>query len=299
MRPIGGAQDFAAARFDPEGNFAALVPMRRARRPNLADVMKNLVASLHGFGVEARLDSLHVELQGLYSGNRPPDPTWLDKGVAFLVVNGVQVMVTWREEQTPQKAWSGIYANPRLWQEAERDLARCRSAAVISEMGIEGESGLAAAFDRAVAVTVVSEALWAPLTTPIGILWSPAKNAVPMHMARDAFATVRGGRAALGLWMRWHEIAPDRAGQHPGIRTTGLAPLIGREIEVRPSATPAEEMVQHVFHLASGFIDHGATIEDGARLEGVDGKVISLAYADLAGRPLLTLSVADNRGATG
>ena len=277
MNAIGGSADFEAVRFSKGENFACLVALRRGRQPALASVIAGVEAALAGTGAIVELDPLHDELMSRPKGGAVQ---WLDRGTAFLLVNEVRVMIAWNAAGMPRQCWAGEYANPRLWPDAARDLERCRATAVITEMGIPGEDGLAAAFDRAVVVTLVAEAIWAQVPG-IGLLWSPAGNALPAAMVKDAFGTVRGGRAALSLWMRWREIAPPAGlGLCPGLVTSGLMPILGREIEAAPSTVPSAEMLQHIIHLASGLIDHQAAIDDGHVLARRADRPIMLQLRD-------------------
>ncbi len=274
MKPSGGIADFEAARFVQGENFAVLLPLRRGRQPALTEVLDKLAGLLHGSGAGVALDPLHRELM---HGEKI---VWLDHGTAFLLVNEVQVMVSWRPDHEAKGSWEREYVNPKLWPDAGRDLARCKASVVITEMGVPGETGLEAAFDRAVAITLVAEAIWM-LTQPVGLLWSPAHNALPPSLAKTAFETVRGGHAALQLWMRTIDI-PQEAGTLSGLRTRGLKPLIGCELAAPPSLVHPQEMLQHIFHLASRLIDNqtkirqdevfGRTAEGEIRLRASRGK---------------------------
>lgn len=292
MNALTGKGRFEGPRFVEGENFACLMPLRRGRKPMLGALIRSVEAALAGTGAAVALDPLHTELMPPVRDRNGPD--WLDPGAAFLIVNGVQVTVSWQGVDAPRPGWARDYANPRLWPGAEAELAACRASVLVTEMGIPGETGPAAAFDRAAAVTLVAEALW-PLTAGIGLLWSPARTGLGPARLGDAFDTVRSGRAALTLWMGWREVPPASPHECPGLVTRGLLPFVGREIEAPPSRVPAPEMLQHVIHLAAGLVDHQAALEDGQHLATAGGTPLRVALVPegrLSGAPAFVIGPA-------
>jgi len=153
------------------------------------------------------------------------------------------------------------FVNPAVWADGLAPLVDHRAHVLIEETGVDDEEeGPDEVFDRAAAVTATAFVV-AGLTAPAGAIWLPARNAIPLSTLSEEMDGLIAGHAPLRLWMRWQVIAPaPRQDACPGLVTSGLAPLIGREIVAWPSRVETHRQVENVIALARRLIDEGVEI---------------------------------------
>lgn len=200
---------------------------------------------------------------------RPPEVSGQD---LFFVVSDVALWIAFRDTPIGDADELGRFVNPETWPAGREDLSRHRAHIEICDLGLMGRTPMLpadAAFNRAVAVTAAAAAV-ARMALPLGLLWLPARGALPPASFRDQLARVLAGQAPLELWMRWFFLR-GAEGERPGVITRGLAPFIGREIEVRPSIRPEAEALALAFATASMLIDRQGRVIDGQLLSPAPG----------------------------
>jgi hypothetical protein len=143
-------------------------------------------------------------------------------------------------------------------------------------------------FDRATAVTLATAAIANMAEAEAeGVIWLPARNAVPMGTFGSEMERFIDGQAPLQFWLRWQILPPpvqaeyelgELSGEalHPGVATIGLTAFIGAEIIAPPSNCEREMMLDHVFALASAVIDENAELKDGAVYGKAGGILVRL-----------------------
>ncbi|MCL5775759.1 hypothetical protein M1105_01940 [Limibaculum sp. FT325] len=206
---------------------------------------------------------------GRLIGARAPE---VPAGDLFFVVSGVALWIAFRDTPIGDVEEVGRFVNPEAWPGGREALAGHRAHVEICDLGMVGRERMTpedAAFNRAVAVTAAAAAVVRG-AMPLALLWLPARGALAPAAFRDQLARVLAGHAPLELWMRWFFVRPED-GERPGVITRGLAPFIGREIEVRPSIRPESEALALAFATASLLIDRRGSVADGQLVTPVPG----------------------------
>jgi hypothetical protein len=265
----GGLEQRLRQELSRRQHFAAILPMPSAvPPPDIGALMSGVRAVVAHAGA---LVDLHPLMKGggpdkggglaRLMPSRAPVQTGQDY---FIVVADVALWVAWRTVPLDHYGELPRFVNPETWPGDPAQLATHGGHVEICDLGLVTRRPMSAqdaAFNRAVAVTAVSAAI-VRMALPLGILWHPARSALPPKLFRDQLGRVLAGQAPLELWMRWFFLR-GADGQRPGIITRGLAPFIGREVEVRPSTRPEAEAMALAFAAASHLIDRGGYIADG------------------------------------
>jgi hypothetical protein len=181
------------------------------------------------------------------------------------------------------------FINPSIWRGGLSGMTGHRAHLLIAEA--EGVSGGGnsrdAMFDRATAVTLATAAI-ANMAEAEGVIWLPARNAVPMGTFGSEMERFIDGQAPLQFWLRWQVLSPPVQEEHelgalsgealqPGVATIGLTAFIGAEIIAPPSNCDRDVMLDHVFALASAVIDENAQLKDGAVYGKAGGIMVRLS----------------------
>lgn len=299
---IGGIERQTRAELSARAHFAAYLPLAEPASVELEtvyDKVKTLVS--HG-GAEVFLHPRQKKLEqgggrlfGFRGGGREPK-------MFFLVVSGVGIWIVLREAPLNGVVDLPKWVNPETWPDGLDGMRGHRAAIEIYDLGLmKGSVGpvLDVAFNRAVAVTVAAAAM-AQIVPPLGLLWHPARGALPPAAFRDQIGRVIQGAAPLELWMRWYYLRPE-PGERPGVITRGLMPFVGREIEVRPSGHDEADALTLTFAFASLLIDHGANVVTGATVSPTPRLAARVRVGDSRmrrGMPVYELTFR-NRGQTG
>jgi hypothetical protein len=228
-------------------------------------------------------------------------------------IAGVRVSV--RSDPRPLCGASAMHAfiNPTIWRSGASGMTRHRAHLLIAEATARGSGSADAMFDRATAVTLATAAV-ASLVQAEGVVWLPARNALPMSVFGSEMERFIDGQAPLQFWMRTQILpAPVQqelelgalAGEalHPGVATMGLAAFVGCEIIAPPSHCDRDTMLEHIYALASAVIDENADLEDGAVFGTPGAPTVCLRrrqsgrYSDLPYWELLPRPVAAAKGA--
>ncbi len=166
------------------------------------------------------------------------------------------------------------FINPSVWRGAIGGMANHKAHLLVAEdEGSPTGSGRDALFDRATAVTLATAAI-ASLADAEGVIWLPARNAVPMGTFGSEMERFIDGQAPLQFWVRWQVIPPPiqqemELGQlsgealNPGVSTIGMTAFMGAEIIAPPSSSERDAMLDQVFAIASAVIDDNAELKDG------------------------------------
>lgn len=184
------------------------------------------------------------------------------------------------------------FINPSLWKGTLGGIAGHRAHLMIAEAEAAGagsgaSGGRDAMFDRATAVTLATAAV-ASMVEAEGVIWLPARNALPMGTFGSEMERFIDGQAPLQFWLRWQVLpAPVQAERefgalsgealNPGVATIGLTAFIGAEVIAPPSIAERDVMLDHIFALASAAIDENVDFKDGAVYGKPDGTMVRLS----------------------
>lgn len=185
--------------------------------------------------------------------------------------------------------WSR-YVDNQAWPDAFESIGRERCFVSILEHGdADGSQGRDAAYDRALATTLVADAV-SELDDPLAVLWHPARQALSPEKFYHAIRPLQQSRSPLELWAC---LRPLDGGNGPaGVATEGLLPLLGREIEVPPSTLDTRRVARIAIELATALLDGDASISDGDCWTGstTDGMRVKLGEsASRSGIPVWEL----------
>jgi hypothetical protein len=228
-------------------------------------------------------------------------------------IAGVRVSI--RSDPKPLCGASTMHAfiNPAVWRSSASGMTGHRAHLLISEATAHGGNSADAMFDRATAVTLATAAA-ANMVEAEGVVWLPARSALPMNIFGSEMERFVDGQAPLQFWVRTQILpAPVQqelelgslAGEalHPGVATMGLAAFIGAEIIAPPSHCDRDVMLDHIYALASSVIDENAELKDGAVYGSAGEQMVCLRrrqsgqYSDLPYWELLPRPVAAAKGA--
>jgi hypothetical protein len=264
--------------------YGAAVPLAKPvklDREVVQDELRSLVAQA---GARVRMIDDQSGKGGLLSGLRSK-PSEFKCEIA-----GVRLVI--RAEARPLCNASVMHSfiNPSIWRGGLSGMTGHRAHLLIAEAeGVSGGGGNSrdAMFDRATAVTLATAAI-ANMAEAEGVIWLPARNAVPMGTFGSEMERFIDGQAPLQFWLRWQVLPPPVQAEHelgalsgealqPGVATIGLTAFIGAEIIAPPSNCDRDVMLDHVFALASAVIDENAQLKDGAVYGKAGGIMVRLS----------------------
>ena len=261
--------------------YGAAVPLAKPvklDRDTVHEVLRALVSEA----------GARVKMTGKGSGRRGILPVLRSKAAEFTCeIAGVPLVI--RAEARPLCSPSVMHSfiNPSIWRGGLGGMTGHKAHPLIAEAE-NGGGGTSsdAMFDRATAVTLATAAI-ANVAEAQGVIWLPARNAVPMDTFGSEMERFIDGQAPLQFWLRWQVLTPpvqaeqelgELSGEalNPGVATVGLTAFIGSEIIAPPSNCDRDVMLDHVFALASAVIDENATLKDGAVYGKAGGILVRL-----------------------
>lgn len=264
--------------------YGAAVPLAKPVKLDREVVQNELRSLVAQAGARVRMIDDQSGKRGLLSGLRSK-PTEFKCEIA-----GVQLVI--RAEARPLCSASVMHSfiNPSIWRGGLSGMTGHRAHLLIAEAeGVPGSGGNSrdAMFDRATAVTLATAAI-ANMAEAEGVIWLPARNAVPMGTFGSEMERFIDGQAPLQFWLRWQVLPPPVQAEHelgalsgealhPGVATIGLTAFIGAEIIAPPSNCDRDVMLDHVFALASAVIDENAQLKDGAVYGKAGGIMVRLS----------------------
>jgi hypothetical protein len=263
--------------------YGAAVPLAkpvRLDREKVHEVLRALVAEA---GARVRMIDGGPSKRGILSGLRSK-PTEITCEIA-----GVRLMIRAASRPLCSASTMHSFINPSIWRGGLGGMTGHRAHLLIAEADAGGGSNSRdAMFDRATAVTLATAAIADMAEAEAeGVIWLPARNAVPMGTFGSEMERFIDGQAPLQFWLRWQLLAPpvqaeielgELSGEalHPGVATVGLTAFIGAEIFAPPSNCERDVMLDHVFALASAVIDENAELKDGAVYGKAGGILVRL-----------------------
>jgi len=208
-------------------------------------------------------------------------------------IAGVRLMIRAASRPLCSASVMHSFINPSIWRGGLSGMTGHRAHLLIAEAEAEGGGGANSRdgmFDRATAVTLATAAI-ANMAEAAGVIWLPARNAVPMSTFGSEMERFIDGQAPLQFWLRWQVLAPPVQAEYefgelsgealnPGVATVGLTAFIGAEIVAPPSNCERDVMLDHVFALASAVIDENAELKDGAVYGKAGGILVRLNMRD-------------------
>ncbi len=291
--------------------YGAAVPLAKPvklDREKVHEVLRDLVAEA---GARVQMIDDGSGKRGILSGLRSK-PTEITCEIA-----GVRLMI--RAASRPLCSASSMHSfiNPSIWRGGLGGMTGHRAHLLIAEAATEGGGANSrdAMFDRATAVTLATAAIANMAGAEAeGVIWLPARTAVPMGTFGSEMERFIDGQAPLQFWLRSQLLAPpvqaehelgELSGEalHPGVATMGLTAFIGAEIVAPPSNCERDVMLDHVFALASAVIDENAELKDGAVYGKAGGILVRLnmresgPYSDRPSWELLPRPAPASKGA--
>lgn len=242
--------------------FAATLATRELPRFTSADLLQTVNRLIESTGVVATLlpeitvEDISVDPTRIWNRGRIPPKIGLR-------LNGVTVEI--RAEDRSGFTQADISRlDVRSWRHARESIARCRAHVIVTELFANAGIGIDENFDRATAVTVVMMAV-ARLVESVGVVWLPSRCAVPAADLPQMLAGLEQGKAPAYLWVGAdQEPAPRGA---PPVRTVGLTPLIGVEIEVAAHHVAPHAGFALAVELAEAILRAGELPEPGEVLD--------------------------------
>jgi hypothetical protein len=247
------------------GAAVPLVKPHKLDRETLHAALRELVGQA---GARVRMFDETRPKRGILSGLRA-QPAEFGCEIA-----GVRLVISASAQPLCNAAAMHSFINPAIWRGGLSGMTGHRAHLLIAEAEGSAGKGRDAMFDRATAVTLATAAV-ANLVAAEGVIWLPARNAVPMSTFGSEMERFIDGQAPLQFWLRWQVLSPpvqaerefgELSGEalQPGVATVGLTAFIGAEIIAPPSHCERDVMLDHVFALASSVIDENAELKDGA-----------------------------------
>jgi hypothetical protein len=272
--------------------FSAVLLLKRKEWLDPGELITDLRLLVEQTGADVRLDPRTIhnseKPRGFLSLFSPQTPRTI-----FFELDGVRLRITQHAEPAADERAIHKYINPALWPTGLGEVTAHRAFIRIDESGIEGEEGPDAIFDRAAAVTATASVV-ARLTEPVGVIWLPACNTVPVPAFREAVTGLLDGVAPLELWVRWFAVPPgEKEDLSPGVVTSGFAAFSGRELRMGPSRFQTSELLENVFELARRLIDEKLALGNEQRVQLADGTVLHVGMRASPGRgepPILELT---------
>lgn len=255
--------------------FSAVLLLKRKSWLDPHELITDLRLMVEQTGADVRLDPRMIHqgerprgLSALLGSRKPPQ--------IMFELDGVRIRITQEAEPAADERAIHRYINPALWAEGLGEFTAHRAFVRIDEAGIEGEEGPDAVFDRAAAVTATASVV-SRLCEPVGVIWLPACNAVPMQSFREGLDLLMKGGAPLETWVRWYAVPPgDKQDLQPGAITSGFAAFTGREIRFQPSHLPTRAALDYVFEFARRQIDERMALSDTQTITMGDGTDLTL-----------------------
>jgi hypothetical protein len=265
---------------DRQPIYGAAVPLAKPvklDREALHQALREVVAQA---GAGVRMMDVDSGKRGILSGLRSA-PSEFGCEIA-----GVRLVIRSAPTQLCSPSVMHSFINPSIWRGGLTGMTGHRAHLLIAEAEGGGGKGRDAMFDRATAVTLATAAI-ANMAEAEGVIWLPARNAVPMGTFGSEMERFIDGQAPLQFWLRWQILPPPVQAEHelgaltgealqPGVATVGLTAFIGAEIIAPPSNCDRDVMLDHVFALASAVIDENEELKDGAVYGKAGGIMVRL-----------------------
>jgi hypothetical protein len=266
---------------DQQPIYGAAVPLAKPvklDRGALHEALRELVGQA---GAGVRMIDEGSAKRGILSGLRSPPPEF------GCEIAGVRLVIRAAPRPLCSASVMHSFINPSIWRGGLGGMTGHRAHLLIAEAEGSGGKGRDAMFDRATAVTLATAAI-ANMAEAEGVIWLPARNAIPMSTFGSEMERFIDGQAPLQFWLRWQLLPPPAQAEHelgeltgealkPGVATVGLTAFIGAEIIAPPSNCERDLMLDHVFALASAVIDENAELKDGAVYGKAGGVMVRLS----------------------
>ncbi len=166
----------------------------------------------------------------------------------------------------------------RDWPQARAAFARC--PAHLGVVALQRKDGKDNAFLNAICVTLVSATL-CEMAPAVGVFWPTGNRVSEARRFRAVAARMMSGEPAVDLWVQTLFIDGPLLGGQRSLcaMTTGLRPLVGREIELQPVARGQEALAKIVGELMSFMARRGAGFDDGDSVDMGNGEAVCLRHA--------------------
>lgn len=182
-------------------------------------------------------------------------------------------------EPIPPAMLTFAYATNAHWPDARTELQRSR--AHIAVIGLQRKDGKDDPIRNAICLTLVTACL-CNLVPAIGV-FCPSGNALtPVRRLRELATGMLTGEPPVEAWVQtMFTDAPAEGGKRRLFAmTNGLRALMGREIEIQPTARDRESLAQAVHLLLRFAMQRGAAFDEGDSVKLKDGDVACVRYAD-------------------
>jgi hypothetical protein len=185
------------------------------------------------------------------------------------------------DQPVPLGAMDHAAARTLYWPSAKQELAHHRGHVIVAKM--TGAAANKTGLDHARDVTMACAALSAIVPT-IGVYWGAAEMVFPAALFREAAGELANGRVPVEMWIHLGMMRGDTPGMF-ACATTGLAPLIGREVELLPCVLQPAQIAERLYGLARYLIDKGQILKDGETVGLSPTEKFRVSLADQGQRP--------------
>src|SRR5262249_953517 len=146
---------------------------------------------------------------------------------------------------------------------------------------------------RAAAAVSRVAAVLAGQASVTAVYWENADLLVPSSAFREDVLNLTPDRPPISSWVQFFGI-PGPAKEEVGIITKGLAPFIGRELELAPKAHPQRMMLMKAYSIAQWLILQGLLVKDGDTCGASAEEIMRVAYKEkgiLSSNPVLQIDI--------
>lgn len=181
-----------------------------------------------------------------------------------------------------------------FWPEAQTKLADHHAHVIVG--AIDTEPGRSSALKSALAVTMVTAAI-ADMSAAVGVYWVPAEIVVPGPRFVAEARSMAPHRLPIECWVHFGRVPIEAKGREAVQNvwmTTGLYPLIGRELEFRPSGLHPNQILVQLISIGHYLLTKGPVLRDDDRIDLAKTGMIVARLEDegqRAGIPVIQLQL--------
>ncbi|MEM1035868.1 MAG: hypothetical protein AAGI14_03825 [Pseudomonadota bacterium] len=199
------------------------------------------------------------------------------RSTSFLIKYGsVDVSVMMIDQRLPRETYSEVLALNQMWPQANEAFERHTTHYIVA--ALKDTNSHSTAIDAALAVTCISLVL-ADMRSALGFLFTEAKTVLPINVIRSATIDIpTTKRLPAEVWSQSLLFGNDRG--KIGVSTIGLAPFIGRELELAPCFANPTEAVQIANAIIHYLLMKGPIIKNAEELKLHNGLTFRASFVD-------------------
>jgi hypothetical protein len=205
----------------------------------------------------------------------------------ILIADGLRVAVMFMAAPLPKGSWEWPVKLAREWPEAQSVMEGGKGHVVIG--AVQAVEGHEAVLKLARAVTIISEAI-ARFLKVDAILFTSGDRLTDHEGLLAGAREVAAGEVAVDLWTTL-QFRLGSSDKEIGVLSYGLAPFVGREVELAPVVMPFEAVAERMWGLCGYLLENGPVIKNGDTLGLSDDERIRATWQvqGLRGDPVIEL----------